>query len=109
MVTIESIDELEGEPHANVFPTAEPKTVRLSLSEGEQVEPHNHPDREIVLYLIAGELELRLDGEAHQAQSGDVVRFDGARDVSPSAKTDCTALIVLAPRSERSGPEGGKT
>lgn len=29
MPTIRSLSELEQTPHANVFPTAEPKTIRL--------------------------------------------------------------------------------
>ncbi|MFC6823801.1 cupin domain-containing protein [Halopelagius fulvigenes] len=101
MVTIESIDQLEGAPHANIFPTDEPKTVRLTLSEGEQVEPHSHPDREIILYLISGELELRLDGESHRIQAGDIVHFDGSHDISPSANVDSVALFVLARKRER--------
>ena len=103
MVTIESIEQLEGKPHCNVFPTDEPKTIRLTLSEGEHVEPHSHPDREIVLYLISGELELRLDEDSHHVQAGDVVHFDGTRDISPSANADSTALLVLARKSE--GPD----
>ena len=104
MVTIESIEQLEGTPHANVFPTDEPKTIRLTLSEGEQVEPHDHPDREIILYLISGELELRLGEDSYRVNKGDVVHFDGAQDISPSANKDSTALLVLAPKSEEPTP-----
>lgn len=100
MVTIESIEQLDGAPHANVFPTDEPKTIRLTLSEGEQIEPHSHPDREIVLYLISGEIELRLDDDSHELQAGDVARFDGTHDISPSANADSVALLVLARKSE---------
>ncbi|MGA9399581.1 cupin domain-containing protein [Haladaptatus sp.] len=96
MVLIKSLQELDGEPHANAFPSEEPKTIRLTLSEGEHVEPHSHPDRNIILYLISGTLELRLDGEPHQVSEGDVVHFDGAQDISPVAKSDSTALLVLA-------------
>ena len=100
MVTVKSIEECDGVPHANVFPTEEPKTIRLSLDTGERVEAHSHPDRQIILYLISGEIDLQLDGESHVVQSGDVVQFDGACEVSPSAKTDSTALIVLAKKNE---------
>lgn len=102
MVHIKSLQELEGEPHANAFPSEEPKTIRLTLSEGEHVEPHAHPDREIVLYLISGNLELQLDGEPYQVNQGDVVHFDGAQDISPVAKTDSIALLVLAGKQESS-------
>lgn len=100
MVTLKSLEEPDGVPHANVFPTEEPKTIRLSLAEGERVEAHSHPDRQIVLYLISGEIDLQLDRESHLVQSGDIVQFDGTREVSPSAKTDSTALIVLAKKNE---------
>ncbi|WP_254544870.1 MULTISPECIES: cupin domain-containing protein [Halobacteriales] len=103
MVHIKSLSELEGAPHANAFPSEEPKTIRLTLSEGEHVEPHAHPDREIVLYLVSGSLELQLDGEPYQVNQGDVVHFDGAQEISPVAKADSTALLVLA--AKRDGPD----
>jgi quercetin dioxygenase-like cupin family protein len=100
MVTLKSIDECEGVPHANVFPAEELKTIRLSLAEGEGVGAHSHPDRQIILYLISGEIDLQLDGDSHQIQPGDVIQFDGTHEVSPLAKTDSTALIVLAKKNE---------
>ncbi len=100
MSEIRSLDDLEGEPHANPFPDAEPKTVRLTLAEGEDVPAHDHPDREIVLYLIEGALELQLGDETHEVAAGDVARFDGDQQISPRATADSTALLVLAPRSD---------
>lgn len=43
-----SLDGPHGHPHANVFPDAEPKTIRVTLAAGESVPAHAHPDREIV-------------------------------------------------------------
>lgn len=100
MTTVRTLGELDGKPHANVFPDAEPKTVRLVLREGEEVAPHTHPGREIVLYLADGAIELRLGDETHELAAGDVARFDGEREISPRAVEDSTALIVLAPRSD---------
>lgn len=99
MATIRSLDELEASPHANVFPDAEPKTIRLTLAAGESVPPHDHPDREIVLYVIEGTIELRLGEDVHRVAAGEIARFDGAQDVSPEAVEDATALLVLAERS----------
>jgi quercetin dioxygenase-like cupin family protein len=73
-----------------------PKTVRLTLSEGESVPPHRHPDTDIVLHLRSGELDLHLGAETHRLTQGDVIRFDGDRDISPEAVTDSDALLVLA-------------
>jgi len=100
VTTVRSLDDLEGEPHANVFPEDEPKTIRLTLAAGEDVPSHDHPDREIVLYLVEGAVELQLGEETHELAAGDIVRFDGDQEVSPRAVEDSTALIVLAKRSD---------
>jgi quercetin dioxygenase-like cupin family protein len=96
--TIRTLSDLEGSPHANVFLDAEPKTIRLTLAEGESVPTHSHPDREIVFYLVEGAIELTLGDTGHELSAGDVARFDGDQDVSPRALEDSTALIVLATR-----------
>lgn len=100
MTTVRSIDDLEGEPHANVFPESEPKTIRLTLAEDERVDPHRHPGRDIVLHLLEGRIELDLDAETHELVAGDVAQFEGEREVSPYAIENSVALIVLAPRTE---------
>lgn len=93
-----ALDDLDAEPHANVFPDAEPKTIRLSLDEGESVPEHDHPGRDIVFHLLDGEVRLHLGEETLEATAGDVVRFSGDQAISPTALADSTALIVLARR-----------
>jgi len=100
MTTIHALADLEGQPHANVFPDVEPKTIRLTLPEGETVAPHSHPNRDIIFYLLEGTIELQLDDETHEVTAGDIARFRGEREISPHAVEDSTALIVLAPRSD---------
>ena len=100
MTTIRELGELEGQPHANVFPEAEPKTIRLALPGGEGVAPHSHPGRDIVFHLLEGVIELQLGEETYELTAGDIARFDGDQDISPHAVEDSTALIVLARRSE---------
>jgi len=92
--------DLDGEPHARAFPGREPKTVRLSLSAGESVAEHDHPDRTVLFHALEGVFDVRLDGEAHRVAAGELLRFDGERSVEPTAREDGTALIVLAPRGE---------
>jgi len=99
MTTIRTLDKLDGHPHANIFPGAEPKTIRLTLDAGGEVASHTHPDREIVFYLIEGTIEVELGDETHELSAGDVARFDGDQEIAPRAVEDSTALIVLAPRS----------
>lgn len=99
MTTIERLDELDGEPHASVFPDAEPKTIRLTLDEDEGVPPHTHPGRDIVLYLLQGRLELTLGDDTHEVEAGDVAHFAGEQDISPRALEPSVALLVLASRA----------
>ena len=99
MTTVENVHEVQGAPHAQLFPESEPKTVRLTLEAGERVEPHRHPGREIVFYIIDGAIELQLGPENHELETGDVARFEGDQDISPLATEGSTALIVLARQS----------
>lgn len=91
-----ALDDLDDEPHAHPFGSDEPTVVRLSLAAGESVPEHSHPGRTVVCNGLEGELTLRLDGDGHDLAAGDLVRFSGDRDVSPVARTDCEALLVLA-------------
>jgi len=100
MTTVRTLTELEGEPHANVFPSDEPKTIRLTLADGEEVPSHTHPGRDVVFYLLEGAVELHLGEETYELTADDIARFEGEREISPRALEDSTALIVLAPRSD---------
>jgi quercetin dioxygenase-like cupin family protein len=99
MTNIHSLTELDGQPHANVFPESEPKTIRLTLDEGEEIAPHSHPDREIIFYLIEGQIDLKLEDETYEITAGDIARFDGDQKISPRAVDPSIALIVLAART----------
>lgn len=100
MTHTETLADLDGAPHANVFPESEPKTIRLRLDAGERVDPHRHPGRDVVLYLLDGAVDLHLDDEKHELVGGDIARFDGEREISPAATEDSTALVVLAARAD---------
>lgn len=100
MTTVQTLTELEGQPHADVFPDAELKTIRLTLSEGEEIAPHAHPGRDVVFHLLEGAVELQLGEDTHELAGGDIARFRGDQEISPRAIADSTALVVLAPRSD---------
>jgi quercetin dioxygenase-like cupin family protein len=100
MPKITALDELTATPHARPFEPGEPAVIRLALDAGEQVASHTHPEKQIVLSVRSGELELTLGDETFTLAEGDVVRFDGRREVSPRAIEDSEALIVLAERTE---------
>lgn len=99
IAAVVSIGDLEGTPYANVFPDAEPKTIRVTLDAGEALAAHDHPDREFDFYLIEGAIELTLDDVDYDLRAGDIVRVDWRREVSPRAMEPSVALIVLAERS----------
>ena len=100
MTQTDTLDELDGQPHASVFPGTEPKTIRLTLDEGESVPEHDHPDREIVFYVLEGEIDLQLGDDSYTLSSDDIAQFDGDQQISPTANRASTALIVLAPRAD---------
>lgn len=97
MTTVRTLAALDGVPHARAFPDAEPKAIRLTLDADEEIPAHTHPDREIVLYLISGELALSVGNETDTLEAGDIARFEGEEKISPRAIEASTALLVLAP------------
>jgi quercetin dioxygenase-like cupin family protein len=94
-VTVEKRSLSEGYETTvtNFFDT--PRTLRLELEEGEERPEHSHPGKEILLFVHEGELDLRLDGESHTVEEGDVIRFSGERDILPRGVEDTVALLVF--------------
>jgi quercetin dioxygenase-like cupin family protein len=93
------LPDLDGDGRGVLF-DGEPRTVRLALDAGDGVPAHRHPDRDIVLHLLSGRLDLQLGDESVAVTPGDVVRFDGDQDIAPTAREDSVALLVLAPSPE---------
>lgn len=83
------------EPGRRSLFEGEPRTVLLSLAADERVPAHSHPDRGVVFQVLSGEIDLSLDDETSTLAAGDIVRFDGDCDISPHARTDARALVVL--------------
>lgn len=100
MPAVTSVDALEETPHAEVFEERTPRTVRLCLEADDSVPAHRHPESNVVLHLLEGEVELTLDDEVYTLEPGDVARFDGDQDISPYAVDDSTALLVFAPKTD---------
>lgn len=64
----------------------------------EKIRQHQHPGVELI-YLLTGELEVRVAGEGHTLRDGDAMYFDasvrhGYRRVG---KKPCAAIVVSAP------------
>lgn len=95
-----ALDDLTERPREVAFPGTEPKTVRLALDAGEEVSAHHHPERQIVIHLVSGRLDVQVEGESNVLEPGDLLRFDGRKEVAPKAEEDSIALLVLAPRAD---------
>ena len=86
--------DLEGRPGARAL-DGSPRVIRLALDAGEAVPPHDHPGTTVVLHVVEGVLDARLGGESVEVAAGELLRFDGDRDVAPLALEDATALVYL--------------
>ncbi|WP_459192153.1 cupin domain-containing protein [Halosimplex sp. J119] len=91
------LPDMDGDGRGVLF-EGEPKTVRLALDAGDRVPPHQHPDRDIVCHVLEGELTMTLGDDTVELVAGDVARFSGDQDISPEAREDSVALLVLAER-----------
>lgn len=89
----------DATPHAELFERG-PRTVRLKLAAGEAMPAHDHPELDVLIHVVDGEMAVRLDDETYDLSAGDLLRFAGEREIVPEAITDCVALVVLAPREE---------
>ncbi|MCT9098332.1 cupin domain-containing protein [Haloarchaeobius sp. HME9146] len=95
MTDIADLNEFESTPHAEVFAAPGPRVVRLQLEAGDEMPEHSHPGETIVLHVLAGELDLRLDGEPNHLQGDELIRFDGDQDIQPRALSDTKALLFF--------------
>lgn len=102
MAELTSLAALDSVPHAEVFETPRPRTIRLRLEAEEQIPPHQHPGTDVVLYLVDGRLELSLNGEEYRMNEGDLIRFSGDQDISPTAIDPSTAILVFAKQPDPS-------
>lgn len=100
MPELATLDELTDAPHAELFEQRQPRAVRLQLDADERVPPHTHPGTNVVLHVLSGRLELSLDDDVYDLESGQLVRFSGEREVSPHAREPSTAVVVFAPQTD---------
>jgi quercetin dioxygenase-like cupin family protein len=92
-----TLSTLSETPHAEVFETRRPRTVRLQLDADERVPKHTHEGTDVVIHLLEGHVELTLGDEVYDLSAGDLIRFSGDREVSPYATEASTAVVVFAP------------
>jgi len=100
MPELTDLADLTGRPQAEVFETGRPKTVRIALDADQGIPPHSHPGSDVVVHLLAGRLEVTVDGTAYDLHPGHLLRFSGDREVALDAAEESIAIVVLAPAAE---------
>jgi quercetin dioxygenase-like cupin family protein len=95
-----SLHDPDGEPHADLFAVDRPRAVRLSLEAGQELPVHSHPGMDVVVHVVEGRLTMVVDGEPYALSAGDLLRFEGGREVAPAADTAATAVVLLAPQPQ---------
>jgi len=65
----------------------------------DQTKPHQHPGIEFV-YVVQGELALRIGGEDYQLAEGDAIYFDGTvpHTYRRIGEQPCQGLVVTTPQ-----------
>jgi len=58
----------------NMIKTKRSVAFMLNFLPGQEMKPHNHPDRELYLYVVNGEGVLSINGEELKIRIGDVIR-----------------------------------
>jgi quercetin dioxygenase-like cupin family protein len=64
----------------------------------EKIKPHQHPGVEF-LYLVSGELALRIASEEYTLEAGDSIYFNSGvlHSYRRVGKKACNAIIVTVP------------
>ncbi|MEU7171977.1 MULTISPECIES: cupin domain-containing protein [Micromonospora] len=68
----------------------------LTLRPGERIREHYHPYSEEALYVVSGEVEVRLDDEPVPASAGDAVLIRRTVRHSVQVTGSDTAFLVFA-------------
>ncbi|XGI83436.1 cupin domain-containing protein [Halorutilales archaeon Cl-col2-1] len=95
-VEITDLSELPDERSSRVFGSeVYPKTVRIKLSEGEELPPHRHEGYKVVVHIVSGRLAAKIGDESYILEEDDVATFEGGKAVSLEAEIDSSLLVVL--------------
>jgi quercetin dioxygenase-like cupin family protein len=57
----------------NIIKTKRSVAFMLNFLPGQEMKPHNHPNRELYLYVVDGKGILAMDGEDLEVKVGDVI------------------------------------
>lgn len=60
----------------NIIKNRRSTVFLLNFLPGQQMKPHNHPERELYLYVIEGKGTFTIDGKELEVSKGDVIFCD---------------------------------
>ena len=69
------------------------------IKKGYEVPTHSHPNEQVVK-IIEGKLELRIEGEKHVLEPGNVLIIPANVEHSAISHTDCKAIDTFYPVRE---------
>jgi quercetin dioxygenase-like cupin family protein len=76
--------------------TAEARTIAIDLPAGERMQEHEVHERAF-LVVVAGEVEVGVDGTARSCGAGTLVEFDPRERHDVLARRHARLLLVLTP------------
>jgi unsaturated pyranuronate lyase len=74
--------------------------VWWSIEAGVHVEPHSHPNEQIV-WMLKGKMEFRLDSEQRVCGQGDVIVIPGGTEHEGWFREDSEVIDFFAPSARR--------
>ncbi|MFC3860074.1 cupin domain-containing protein [Deinococcus antarcticus] len=81
--------------------TASGRTLLFTLQAGNVIPPHRHPDAQVTIAVLSGEVEVTTVG-TRTLQGGEVITHVGAEEVSMHARQASRVLVCLLNESYHS-------
>ncbi len=107
MIDLPGVHSLADLPVREIFPgfrgqmihSAQMSFAYWTIAAGSDLPAHSHPHEQVV-NLLAGELDLTVEGVTRRLRSGDVVAIPGHAVHSGRALSEVRVLDVFAPVRE---------
>lgn len=70
----------------------------LNLKAGQKLPAHKHENSTLVLLVLSGSGEIRINDEDESVETGSVVQADGQDDLAiPIVKEDMSVFVCISP------------
>lgn len=89
-----STDIQRATPPQVLAATPHGRALLFTLEAGQGIPPHRHPGAAVVLAVLSGEIEVRMQG-TQTLQAGEVMTHDGNEAISLLARQPGQVLVTL--------------